>query len=212
MMSYVNSYLQNPHPVFYRGWLENQIIKYSAIVRLITGYAYIPDTRFFPEDTDSPKVGIKTTWKDVEDQIIFYVKTMDNILNISSTAKYIVSMQPLEHSLKYIDNSDNLSLEKIKQMNSDKPCGLKMYQNSGLFYFYRKSDIELQKLISKYKNKKNVEYYNMNYIFPSESKDRDAFFIDEAHLNDGGQELLGKFYAQKILESDFPKINFKMTQ
>jgi len=49
MKSYIDGYLGNgqTRPVFYRGWIENEIIKYSAAYRALTGKDYIPNPQGF---------------------------------------------------------------------------------------------------------------------------------------------------------------------
>jgi hypothetical protein len=41
-------------------------------------------------------------------------------------------------------------------------------------------------------------------LYPRDKNNRQAFFIDNYHLNDAGQERLAQFYAHRILERDFP--------
>ena len=39
------------HPVFYRGWLENELIKHSKAYRIITGKQYVPDDQIFDQSS-----------------------------------------------------------------------------------------------------------------------------------------------------------------
>jgi hypothetical protein len=59
---------------------------------------------------------------------------------------------------------------------------------------------------------KKVFYYNIGSVFPIKTKDRELYFLDEAHLNDVGQEIVGKFYAYQILMTDFPEIKEKVNK
>ena len=47
-----------------------------------------------------------------------------------------------------------------------------------------------------------VEYYNIGTLFPVSRPDRMPYFIDAPHLTDKGMDVIGKFYAEKILAAD----------
>src|SRR5207247_1817814 len=48
----------------------------------------------------------------------------------------------------------------------------------------------------------NVEYHNIGTLFPNEREKRIPYFITGAHLSDEGMDIIGKFYAERILRSD----------
>jgi hypothetical protein len=47
-----------------------------------------------------------------------------------------------------------------------------------------------------------VAYYNIGTLFPESRTDRMPYFIDPPHLSDKGMDVIGKFYAEKILATD----------
>jgi hypothetical protein len=47
-----------------------------------------------------------------------------------------------------------------------------------------------------------VEYYNIGTLFPDPRPERMPYFIDAPHLSDKGMDVIGKFYAEKILAAD----------
>jgi lysophospholipase L1-like esterase len=103
--SYVDAYLfSTAHPVFYRGWLENQLIRHSAAYR-----------------------GLSAPVVFVVREIAFQVRFP--------------------------------------------PGGRK------------------------------VECHSMGEVFPNKREERVPYFIDGAHLSDKGADVLGKFYADRILAS-----------
>src|SRR6202050_1944685 len=47
-----------------------------------------------------------------------------------------------------------------------------------------------------------VEYYNIGTLFPDPRPERMPYFIDTPHLSDKAMDVIGKFYAEKILAAD----------
>lgn len=54
-----------------------------------------------------------------------------------------------------------------------------------------------------------MSYENLGLIFPIKRKDRLSYFIDPFHLNDKGQLLCAKFYANKVLSRDLPERDWR---
>ena len=56
MRSYIDGYLMSTlHPVFYRGWLENELIKHSKAYRIITGKQYVADDQIFDQSSSETR-------------------------------------------------------------------------------------------------------------------------------------------------------------
>jgi hypothetical protein len=66
--------------------------------------------------------------------------------------------------------------------------------------------IELERLVDDQRNLgREVQYYNAGTEFPNDRNARIPFFIDPAHMADKGMDILGRFYAEKILAVDGPR-------
>jgi hypothetical protein len=83
-------------------------------------------------------------------------------------------------------------------------CG-GQYWGTAIAVFYDYATKWVLDLAEKYKGDKQIYFINMSDIFPPAGEQRRKFFLDEAHMYDSGQELVGIYYAYKILASDFPK-------
>src|SRR5713226_9662749 len=46
---------------------------------------------------------------------------------------------------------------------------------------------------------RKVEYHNTGILFPEARPDRMPYFIDPVHVSDKGNDVLGRFYAERIL-------------
>jgi len=208
MQSYIDGYLQGQvRPAFYRGWLENQIIKYSFAYRTITGKQYVPCNQQYTYDEGFPRVATDVRWEDIEGQVTFYSRAQELMVNLSDQAKYLLSLQPIVPSFSDIFGKSEEELAGIASENQDKNCGgIGPFYQFALSYFLCRADTELNDITKRYKDKANVQYYNMNAFLPDSSDDRKRFFIDNMHLNDAGHELMGKLYAARILMADFPEL------
>jgi len=90
-------------------------------------------------------------------------------------------------------------LEEYLTANQDKVCGVTTMQPS-YTYILGNGSIQLERLAEGMQARgRRVEYHNMGTLFPEARADRTPYFIDAAHLSDAGNEILGKFYAERIL-------------
>ena len=224
MNAYVTAYMFDAQrPVFYRGWLENQIIKYSAAYRALTGKEYLPNPLILAGRTDestTARLAITPTKigaaRDIE---AFYLKGERAMLGLFPHAKYILSTQPMVNDFHgdFVDiydfpmNSDahrkaatarQATLEQYLTQYQDQPCGGERAKVS-FTYVYVNGAIELEKLAdARHGLGDDVRYLNAGAEFPDARDERKPFFIDAVHLSDKGMDRLGLSYAQKILAAD----------
>ena len=206
-----------------RGWLENEIIYYSAAYRALTGKKYIPvfdidATNQDPTRGEARKVILPTKLGAARDMLRFYVKATKASLSLFPRAKYILSTQPManEFTGDFVDvyppsqdAADPVAMAKREntldtylETNEDKICSTETYIPS-FTYVFVKGAFELEKLAAQERAKgRFVEYDNIGRIFPNARADRLKYFIDAAHVSDEGAREIGKFYATRILQAD----------
>lgn len=222
--SYVNAYLGSGQirPVFYRGWIENQIIKYSVAYRMLTGKNYIHNPQSYDEtNTDTSrdeyrKIVLPTKIGDSRRILDFYLKAQEAMLGLFPQARYILSTQPMVNQFtgEFTDVYDKMhdvearraavakrmsEVDAYLAAHAEKWCNAETYQPS-FVYIYVKGALELERLAARAAAQgRFVEYHNMGLQFPNERSERMPFFIDAAHLSDKGTDVLGRFYAERIL-------------
>jgi len=226
--SYVYGYLEHGGGTsFYRGELENFLVKNSRAYQGLTGKVYIPRKQYIIKKHGLNMVGTKVTWDDVEKQIEFYVRVQESFLGISAHCKYILSMQPLMHG--YTATFETKTLEELKQKalgNSAQIAdfysfsrhlyrrGKKMLRSlsndrgplygPSVFYFYREAQKRLKELVAAYSGRADVEYVYGGIVFEDHSDDG-THFLDEVHMTDAGEDRVARLYALMILRRDFPE-------
>jgi hypothetical protein len=97
--AYITAYLfATRRPVFYRGWLENQVIKYSAAYRVLTGKEYVPDTLIVDQTSNEAVTArraiIPTEMGAARGILAFYLKGERAMLDLFPQARFILSTQP----------------------------------------------------------------------------------------------------------------------
>lgn len=223
MEAYMKAYVFGQlHPVPYRGWLENELIKYSVAYRKLTGRTPVS----FEALTDARDPGIgrsiirPTTWTDVERQLELYIQTESEMVDLLPKAKVILGTQPLpfnfesmfglarshrsaaEAALAAADFKDHL--DKLSAAAQGRKCGLDLW-DSARDWFMPTSASRLEALARRYREiGREVHYVNLGEVFPNLTIDRNAFFIDPVHLNDSGMNVVARRYADMILASDLP--------
>ena len=226
MKGIVEGYLgsTNARPTFYRGWFENEIIKYSVAYRSLTGKNYIANPLIYDEQNDDDtrgelrKIIVPTKIGEARAMLAFYVKAQEAIVGLFPNARYILSTQPIVNQFtgEFVDVSasedpkvhrgamDKRSrdLDLYLRANEAQWCNAKSFVSS-FVYIYVKGAFEVEQLAERFRSKgRFVEYYNTGLLFPNERNDRLPFFIDAAHLTDKGADVLGKFYAERILSGE----------
>jgi hypothetical protein len=223
MDAYMKAYVFGQlHPEFYRGWLENELIKYSAAYRKITGKAPVDFDVLL--DTRDPGVGRdvirRTTWTDVERQLELYIQTEGEMVDLFPRTKVILSTQPLpfnfENMFGRVFESQGpaeqqnavvdlkIQLDAIRADSVGKRCGLDLWEGARN-WFMPTSALRLEALANQYRNAgREVQYVNTGALFPNLMTDRNRFFIDPVHLNDLGMDVVARFYSEMILAADLP--------
>jgi hypothetical protein len=224
MRSYIDGYLMSTlHPVFYRGWLENELIKHSRAYRIITGKQYVRDDQIFDQSSaealPSRRQIIPTKVGESRQILAFYLAAERGMLNLFPRAKYILSTQPTVNQFTgdFVDiyqypvgspernaaiEKRTTALETYLTQNENKMCGQGTAQPS-YTYIFGNGAVELEQLVDNAAARGRViEYYNIGTLFPDPRPERMPYFIDPPHLSDKGMDVIGKFYAEKILAAD----------
>ena len=212
--------------MYYRGWLENEIIRLSAAYRTLTGKSYIYNTQVYDDsNTDQMrgefrKVIVPTKVGAARDMLRFYVKATEAGASVFPRAKYILSTQPMVNVFTgdFVDAykpsqqaadpeamaKRERDLEIYLSATQDKMCNTETFIPS-FTYVYVRGAFELEKIAAaKRAEGRLVEYHNIGRVFPDERADRMKYFIDAAHVSDEGADVIGSFYASRILASDRP--------
>lgn len=224
IQAYVTAYLfGTQRPVFYRGWFENQLIKYSAAYRDLTGKEYVPYTLTLDhrqDETTAARLAIvPTKLAAARDILEFYIKAQQLMLGLFPRAKYILSTQPTVNDFRgdFVDIYDSPpgsedhwkaaaaradALEKYLTVYQELLCGHDNAQISFTYDFVGGA-IGLEQLVEDQKKLgRDVYYYNTGSLFPNDREARKPFFIDPVHLSDKGMDTLGRLYAERILATD----------
>ena len=220
--SYVEAYLMTTmRPVFYRGWLENELIRLSAAYRHITGKEYVPYLLQTDEASHEgamiKKAILPTKIGEARDMLDFYLKAQVAMLKLFPEARYILSTQPIANQISadFTDIYDHPpgsdaaraatakragELEDYLTQFEQQPCNQANY-HPAYAYILVNGAIRLTRLVEEERERgRAVEYANIGLLFPKERNDRIPYFIDSVHLTDGGADLIGRFYAERILQ------------
>jgi hypothetical protein len=214
--------------VFYRGYLENQLIRYSTAYRLLTGKSYIaPPAHLDHNFKDSLlQVTAPTRISEIKNQIGFYVLSETSMLERFQDAKFLLTTQPTAQDFAFglgdfyldgdgyaadMEKRQKFSDELDKWIEFSKPderycTGAPETIGYVVRYILAKSAIRLAALVDDYRDRhrRDVEYYNTGLLYPKDLARRADYFIDDYHLNDLGQDYLAHYYAYSILRRDFP--------
>jgi hypothetical protein len=67
-------------------------------------------------------------------------------------------------------------------------------------YIYSKGALLLERMAEQMRKEgKFVEYYNTGRLFPNQRDQRIRYFIDAVHLSDKGADVIGRFFAERVL-------------
>jgi hypothetical protein len=225
MSAFINGYFSTSGVDFYRGWLENEIIKYSVAYRSLTHKEYIPNTMVSDttnaadgRDTAQRRLIIPTKLGQAREIAAFYLKAEDAMIRLYPNAGYIMSTAPSVASfhLNFADVYDSAepdvhraAMEKRDHeveaglaAHEDEYCNSRSYPPS-LAYIDTKGAFGLERLAESYRALgRHVEYQNIGKVLPEQLDDRKPYFIDNGHLSENGADLVGRFYAERILAAD----------
>lgn len=222
--AYVLGYLFTKlRPVFYRGWAENELIGHSAAYRALTGKTYVPNVAVYDAPTTDAAPGraviLPTKTAESREILAFYLKAEKAISALFPKARYILSTQPSVNSfsgdfVNIYDSPLNSSAHRDAMAARDKdlevylshyqnePCS-KVNMQPTFTYTFVKGAILLERLVEELRgNGREISYHNTGTLFPDARADRIPYFIDPAHVSDKGADVLGQFYAQRVLEVD----------
>jgi len=222
--AYITDYLfATPKPVFYRGWFENELIRHSVAYRTLTGEQYVPNSLTFDttsaEGMPARRAIIPTKVAQSRDMLAFYLKAERATLGLFQRARYIFSTQPNVNQFTgdFVDiyasppgsvahreamAAREAALEGYLTYHQDETCSAANMQ-PGFTYIYGEGAIQLERMVDKERQSgRDVAYYNVGAVLPNERADRIPYFIDPVHLSDMGADVLGHFYAEKILDAD----------
>ncbi len=224
LRSYIDGYLMATHrPVFYRGWFENKLIQHSKAYRIITGKQYVPDDRIFdqssPEHELIRRQIIPTKVGEARQMLAFYLASERGMLKLFPQARYILSTQPLVNPVAgdFNDIYDHPvgSPERktaIEKRIADLETYLTQHENEmcsqgtahpANTYILDNGALQLERLVDdEAAHGRLVEYYNIGTLFTGTREEHMPYFIDPVHLSDKGMDVIGKFYAEKILAAD----------
>jgi lysophospholipase L1-like esterase len=222
--AYITGYLYTTlHPVFYRGWFENELINHSAVYRTLTGKQYVPNTLAFDTTNKENKAAraaiIPTKVAESRDMLAFYLKAERATFGLFPRAQYIFSTQPTVNQFTgdFVDiyasppgsaahreamAARDAALEAYLTYHQNEMCNAENMQ-PGFTYIFGEGAIQLERWVDKERQAgRDVTYYNVGAILPNDRADRIPYFIDPVHLSDKGADALGDFYAEKILDAD----------
>jgi hypothetical protein len=221
--SYVDGYLFSTlRPVFFRGWLENQLIRLSAAYRSLSGKQYVRDTSVF--DASSDEIAIRrqilpTKAAAARDMLAFYVKAQDAMLGLFPRAGYILSTQPVLFPFAdffadtYTHPAGSQERRAAAAARSEQlEQELKQYENEGcsqklmwptLYYLFTNGAFAQERAADNARGAgRRVEYVNAGSLLPNAPGERVRYFIDGVHLTDAGNDVIGKYYAERILAGE----------
>jgi hypothetical protein len=151
--------------------------------------------------------------------LAFYLAAERGMLNLFPQARYILSTQPVVNQFtgdfndiyqypvgsperKAAIEKRTVSLEGYLTGHENEMCGQRAAQVS-FTYIFGNGAVQLEQLADEEAARgRLVEYYNIGTLFPDPRPERTQYFIDAPHLSDKGMDVIGKFYAEKILAAD----------
>ncbi len=204
MQSYIHGYMEAGQGTsFYRGWLENQLIKYSKAYSSITKKYYIPNNQTLIAHAGLNLVAKPFKGDQFSRIMQFYVNTLENIVCLFPNAKYIISLQPLAGDYAAVFGLSKEILQTAREIIQNSESGPANYGTATAVFWNQVKD-DVPAMLARYSKDKTIIYKNMSELYPPAGAERQKFFLDEVHMPDEGQELAGIYYAYSILASDFP--------
>jgi hypothetical protein len=194
---YFQSYLyHNPSPPFYRGAWENELIRVSVLYRILSQERYVP-----------PPHEPIATWDEVERALAFYELTYDRLFRVlaASKVKMLLSSQPYKDLYKADFDVGPDQLRDMARRHAGADCQSVPAREMFRYSLPRLQQVS-QDLVTRWRDRLDVRYLNMNDFLPEDPQERPDLFwgISTSHLVDRGQDLIANAYARVILDSDLP--------
>jgi lysophospholipase L1-like esterase len=204
LKSYVDGYLVGQvRPSFYRGALENRLLRHSHLYRSCTGKQYVPRDQHLVFDEGFPRVATEVRFEDIEQQVACYRHAQELILGLSDRAKCLFSLQPLIQPHSQVFGLTDGDLQRMLVQNRHQRVGYKDFYTLALPYFMNRAERELRDMVAQ-EDPERASFINLNECFPDAFQDRAWYFIDNMHLNDMGSWWVGKVFCHRILAQDLP--------
>jgi hypothetical protein len=194
---YFRSYLyHNPFPPFYRGVWENELVRASALYRILSQQRYVPTPFEFT-----------AKWDEVERTLAFYEVAYDCLFRFitASRIKVLLSSQPYKDLYQADFHAGPNRLHDIARRYADADCRRVPNLDVTRYYVPRLKQVS-QDLVTRWKDRIDVRYLNMSELLPEDPQTRLDFFWGGStlHLVDRGQDFLANIYARAILDADLP--------
>ncbi|WP_420416220.1 SGNH/GDSL hydrolase family protein [Pacificispira sp.] len=224
MRAYVDGYLGTQlQPPFYRGWFENELIRFSAAYRELTGKKVVPNTLHIDEaksDAFLQRVAIEPlSARESFSHTAFYVKSQRAVADLFDGTKTLFAFQPFPNPshLEFpwtepgIDDPEIVKRDHMALVDSGilaLPEGLQCGQEAFLSHpvvYYQKVLLAtaLEDLVQDLReNGKDAYYTNTGPWFPADPDERKSYFIDAVHLKDSGMDIVAKGLAEHVLKAD----------
>jgi hypothetical protein len=196
-------------PVFFRGKIENEILKYSYFARWITGNTPISFsvTRDFSDPQIERSIIREANAGDAELQLQIYEQMLENISLLFPDSKIIFALQPVPfdfketfHRLpnepltpKVIFAKQSRLNETLKNLKNQK-AGLSAWPEARQ-WFLESAEIRISNLCEKINKKRKIKqtyFINLNKTFPQKFEERKQYFIDPVHCNNDGYQIIGQ--------------------
>lgn len=224
MRAYVDGYLGTQlQPPFYRGWLENELIRYSAAYRELTGRKVVPNTLQIDEaksDAFLQRVAIEPlSARESFSHTAFYVKSQRAVSTLFDDAATLFAFQPFPNpsdqefpwTAPGTSNPDIVKRDHMEQVRigiealpDDLQCGQEAFLSKPIVYFQKVLlATALEDLVASLTSEGEPAYFvNTGPWFPAEADARKAHFIDAVHLKDSGMDIVAKGLAEQLLQAD----------
>ena len=230
MESYIQGYLFGQwRPSFYRGWIENQLVKHSLVYRRLSGKGYVARKWLIDDSDPTPgRFAVREVpWEEIETAVQFYLQTHGMVLDLFPKANVLMSSQPLPFDfgdmfgatqvlpaalsgapMDPAERAEHIAvheraLAQLFNARRGTRCGQDAWPD-GRTYFMARSALELERLARRSNSEpgRHVGYLNAGRLFPNTFEERTPFFIDPVHLNDQGMETVASAYAYYVLRTD----------
>lgn len=190
---YIDGYLyRQSRPDFFRGEWENDLIRFSATYRWLTGKRPI-------ERHQSTRFPAVRDWSYVEKTVDFYLRTQMSVLRQCADCNFILSTQPIYRHGRKRMSAEERAVAREKYWNlrfGSEFWGTSKFEDA-LQYSYGRIVDEMPRLCAGHGPR--CHYKAMDDIFPSDDSRKRAYFVDDVHLTDEGNRLIAEYYASVIL-------------
>jgi hypothetical protein len=227
--AYIMGYLfgQN-RPDFFRGKLEDILLRYSSLYRGITGKSPLnlpKNLKYITESTPESRTNAirDVAWIEVDRQVRFYLDTERQIANLFPKAKVILSTQPMVNQFrghfmniydypagsrereKAIEELEK-ALRAVYDVMKGGRCGDRL-KGENFGYFFASIALGTERLAQTMSKEQGrpIIYENMGRFFEDAFESRKPYFIDPVHMSEQGMDVVAQKYAEMILLQDFGK-------